>query len=177
MNLRIIVFFIIGLVIFLLDIGLNSQEDSKDIYVSDQELTSLLSAWQSQVGRPPSDEEIVNIINNLVQEEILYREALLLGLDQEDRIIKRRLAQKITFLKQETIPDDPSQEELENFFELNKDNYFVPATYSFSHHYFSKESNAKERAAKAFNDNQTNGTEIVGDPFFFRKKLLSKQRK
>ena len=100
MNLRIIVFFIIGLVIFLLDIGLNSQEDSKDIYISDQELTSLLSAWQSQVGRPPSDEEIVNIINNLVQEEILYREALLLGLDQEDRIIKRRLAQKITFLKQ-----------------------------------------------------------------------------
>ena len=76
MNLRIIVFFIIGLVIFLLDISLNSQEDSKDIYISDQELTSLLSAWQSQVGRPPSDEEIVNIINNLVQEEILYREII-----------------------------------------------------------------------------------------------------
>lgn len=169
MNLRIIVFFIIGLVIFLLDIGLNSQEDSKDIYVSDQELTSLLSAWQSQVGRPPSDEEIVNIINNLVQEEILYREALLLGLDQEDRIIKRRLAQKITFLKQETIPDEPSQEDLKKFFKQNKNNYFVPATYSFSHHYFSKESNAKERAVKAFNDYQTNQAELAGDPFFLGK--------
>ena len=76
----------------------------------------MLSAWQSQVGRPPSDEEIVNIINNFVQEEILYREALLLELDQEDRIIKRRLAQKITFLKQETIPDDPSQEEIRRNF-------------------------------------------------------------
>ena len=62
MNLRIIVFFVLGLLIFLLDITLNSQEDSKDIYISDQELTSLLGAWQSQVGRPPSDEEIVNII-------------------------------------------------------------------------------------------------------------------
>ena len=72
----------------------------------------MLSAWQSQVGRPPSDEEIINIINNFVQEEILYREALLLNLDEEDRIIKRRLAQKITFLKQETVPEDPSQEEL-----------------------------------------------------------------
>ena len=115
MNLRIFVFFAVGLLIFFLDIGFNSDQNSKDIYISDQELTSLLSAWKSQVGRPPSDEEIVNIINNFVQEEILYREALLLGLDQEDRIIKRRLAQKITFLKQETIPNEPSQEDLKKF--------------------------------------------------------------
>ena len=169
MNLRIVVFFAIGLLIFFLDIAFNSEQNSKDIYLSDQELSSLLTAWQSQVGRPPSDEEIANIINNFVQEEILYREALLLDLDQEDRIIKRRLAQKITFLKQETIPDDPSQEELEKFFEQNKKNYYVPATYSFSHHYFSKESNAKARALKAFNDYQANQVELTGDPFFLGK--------
>jgi len=168
-SLRIIVFFLIGLLIFVLDIGFNSEQDSKDIYISDQELTSLLSAWKSQVGRPPNDEEIVNIINNFVQEEILYREALLLNLDEEDRIIKRRLAQKITFLKQETVPDDPSQEELEKFFDQNKSSYYVPATYSFSHHYFSKESSAKERATKAFNNYQTNGVELKGDPFFLGK--------
>ena len=46
----------------MLDVAFNSEQDSKDIYISDQELTSLLSAWQSQVGRPPNDEEIVNII-------------------------------------------------------------------------------------------------------------------
>ena len=169
MSLRIIVFFLIGLLIFILDVAFNSEQDSKDIYISDQELTSLLSAWQSQVGRPPNDEEIVNIINNFVQEEILYREALLLNLDEEDRIIKRRLAQKITFLKQETVPEDPSQEELKGFFAQNKDNYYVPATYSFSHHYFSKESSAKERATKAFYDYQTNGVELKGDPFFLGK--------
>jgi parvulin-like peptidyl-prolyl isomerase len=168
-NLRILVFFAIGLLIFFLDIGFNSEQNPKDISISDQELTSLLSAWQSQVGRPPSDEEVVNIINNFVQEEILYREALLLGLDQEDRIIKRRLAQKITFLKQETIPNEPSQEDLKKFFKQNKNNYFVPATYSFSHHYFSKESNAKERAVKAFNDYQTNQAELAGDPFILGK--------
>ena len=169
MNLRILVFFAIGLLIFFLDIGFNSEQNSKDIYISDQELTSLLSAWQSQVGRPPSDEEIVNIINNLVQEEILYREALLLGLDQEDRIIKRRLAQKITFLKQETIPTEPSEAELKEFFEANKSNYFVPATYSFTHHYFSKESNAKERADIAFKALSDSGIEPTGDPFFLGK--------
>ena len=40
------------------------------------------------MGRDPSDEEIVRIINNLVNEEILYREALKLELDKNDRIIK-----------------------------------------------------------------------------------------
>ena len=169
MSLRIIVFFLIGLLIFILDVAFSSEQDSKDIYISDQELTSLLSAWQSQVGRPPNDEEIVNIINNFVQEEILYREALLLNLDEEDRIIKRRLAQKITFLKQETVPEYASQVELKGFFGQNKGNYYVPATYSFSHHYFSKESSAKERATKAFNDYQTNGVELKGDPFFLGK--------
>ena len=169
MNLRIIVFFVLGLLIFLLDITLNSQVDSKDMYLSDQELTRLLGAWQSQVGRPPSYEEIVNIINNFVKEEILYREALLLGLDQEDRIIKRRLAQKITFLKQETIPDDPSQEELGKFFDQNKQTYFVPTTYSFSHHYFSQETNAKERANNALQEYQHNNVAPTGDPFLLRK--------
>ena len=79
------------------------------------------------------------------------------------------MAQKITFLKQETIPNDPSQEEIKKFFEKNKNNYFIPPTYSFSHHYFSKESNAKERAAEAFHEYQTNGAELTGDPFFLGK--------
>ena len=59
MNLRILVFFFIGLFIFIIDTGLNSDESSKDIYISDQELSSLLSAWTSQVGRAPTDEEVV----------------------------------------------------------------------------------------------------------------------
>ena len=60
-------------------------------------------------------DELVRIINNLIDEEILYREALLLGLDQEDTIIKRRLAQKITFLKEESIPEIPSAKELKEY--------------------------------------------------------------
>ena len=97
MNYKITIFFFIGLLIYLIDIGLNSY-DEKEIYISDEEIISLVSAWKSQVGRNPNDDEIARIINNLVEEEILYREAIILGLDKEDRIIKRRLAQKISFL-------------------------------------------------------------------------------
>ena len=97
---------------------MNANED-KDIFISDQEILSLISAWKSQVGRNPTEDELARIINNLVDEEILYREALNLGLDQEDKIIKRRLAQKISFLKEESIPDIPSSQELLSYFENN----------------------------------------------------------
>ena len=83
MKYKLSIFFIIGLTLYLIDIGLNSY-DEKEIYISDQEIISLVTAWKSQVGRNPNDDEIARIINNLVEEEILYREALKLGLDRED---------------------------------------------------------------------------------------------
>ena len=89
MKRKISIFFLIGITLYLIDIGLNSYND-KEIYISDQEIISLVNAWKSQVGRNPNEDEITRIINNLVEEEILYREALILGLDKEDRIIKRR---------------------------------------------------------------------------------------
>ena len=81
MKYKLYIFFIIGLTLYLIDIGLNSY-DEKEIYISDQEIISLVTAWKSQVGRNPNDDEIARIINNLVEEEILYREALKLGLDR-----------------------------------------------------------------------------------------------
>ena len=112
---KILVFFIIGFVLYLIDIGFNNYDD-KEIFISDSEITSLITAWRSQVGRNPNDDEVARIINDLVQEEILYREALKLGLDQDDRIIKRRLAQKLSFLKQESVEKLPSSQELKDFF-------------------------------------------------------------
>ena len=152
MRKRIVIFLIVGFLIYLIDVFLNPDEDNKDIYISDQELTSLITAWKSQVGRDPTDEEIVKIINNLVEEEILYREALLLGLDKEDRIIKRRLAQKITFLKQETLSENPDQEVLRQFYDANKEKYFIKPSYSFTHLFFAKETDSEARSIQALND-------------------------
>jgi hypothetical protein len=112
---KVLIFFVIGICLYLVDTAMSADED-KNIFVSDQEILSLISAWKSQVGRDPTDDELARIINNLIDEEILYREALVLGLDQEDTIIKRRLAQKISFLKEESIPEIPTTEELNEFY-------------------------------------------------------------
>ncbi len=128
---KILVFFIIGFVLYLIDIGLNNYDD-KEIFISDSEITSLITAWRSQVGRNPNDDEVARIINDLVQEEILYREALKLGLDKDDRIIKRRLAQKLSFLKLESVEKLPSSQELKDFFNDNKEKYYIEPEYTFT---------------------------------------------
>ena len=163
---KLFIFFIIGIFLYLIDIGLNSDED-KNIYISDQEVISLINAWKSQVGREPTDDEISRIINNLVQEEILYREALNLGLEREDKIIKRRLAQKISFLKQESILKDFSQKEIIDFYKANRDKYYVPDSYTFTHKFFASNNNSKERAQNHLNN--SNSLYENSDPFFLGK--------
>ena len=119
MKYKVLIFFVIGICLYAVDTTMNADKD-KSIFISDQEILSLINAWKSQVGRDPTDDELARIVNNLIDEEILYREALFLGLDQEDTIIKRRLAQKISFLKEESIPKIPSVNELKEYYENNK---------------------------------------------------------
>ena len=170
MKYKVSIFFIIGFTLYLIDVALNNYDD-KEIYISDQEIISLVTAWKSKVGRNPNDDEITRIINNLVEEEILYREALKLDLDKEDRIIKRRLAQKISFLKQESIPDSPSNQDLIEYFNKNNDKYFIDSTYTFSHYFFSSENISNERASKAYSD-LLNNIDINSDPFFLGKNFV-----
>ena len=142
-----------------------SADEDKNIFVSDQEILSLISAWKSQVGRDPTDDELARIINNLIDEEILYREALLLGLDQEDTIIKRRLAQKISFLKEESIPEIPTTEELNEYYKNNKEKYYIESSFTFTHYYFSENNNSLERSQQALKALQDN-SKVKSDPFY-----------
>ena len=168
MNLRIGLFILIGLSLYILDYRFSYDEDLNQIIIPDDEILGLIDTWRDQVGRDPSDEEVVRIINNLVNEEILYREALKLDLDKNDRIIKRRLAQKVEFLKQEE--SEPSKIDLENFYNNNKSKYTVEDLYTFKHYFFSNENNA-------FTDVNTSlielskGNEINSDPFILGNEI------
>ena len=168
---KILAFFGIGIAILLLDLVFNYDEDELNIFISDQEIESLIYAWELQVGRSPTRVDIKNIIDDVIKEEILYREALRLNLDLEDRIIKRRLAQKISFLKQESIVDTPSNNELLDYFNNNKDKYFIEPTFTFTHYYFSNENDALERSNEAINQISKN-LDVSSDPFFLGKNFV-----
>ena len=149
MKSRIGLFILIGLSLYIVDYRFSYDEDLNQIIIPDDEILGLIDTWRDQVGRDPSDEEIVRIINNLVNEEILYREAIKLGLDKNDIIIKRRLAQKIGFLRQEADSSLPSEKEVNDFYNQNTKKYFVDKRITFSHIYFSESKDQEVEAERA----------------------------
>ena len=167
MKSRIGLFILIGLSLYIVDYRFSYDEDLNQIIIPDDEILGLIDTWRDQVGRDPSDEEIVRIINNLVNEEILYREALKLDLDKNDRIIKRRLAQKVEFLKQDDR--EPSLADLEKFYEENKSKYAIENLITFSHHFFNQDNSeikARESLIKI-----SNGDGVDSDPFILGNDL------
>ncbi len=145
MNKRILLFFLVGVSIYFAESIFNTDDLDSDIYISDRQINSLINSWNAQVGRNPNADELINLINNLIEEEILYREALKLGLEQDDEIIRRRLAQKIIFLKRDAEAFTPSDEDLRNFFVQNQSNYVPDNLYTFEHYFFGNDTGALKK--------------------------------
>ena len=177
MTKKLLSFLCIGLVILLLDIWFDSSNQDKTIILYDDEINSLIETWTAQVGRPPNNQDFQGIINQLVEEEILYREALKLNLDKDDIIIKRRLAQKIGFLKQEEQSRPPTESDLEEYFQSKEADYYLDRRISFSHLYFSKEKNGYERAVNAFKVMRDQNNLPDSDPFLVGKNFINKTSK
>ena len=83
-------------------------------------------------------EELDKMIQDYVREEVLYREAMAMGLDREDYIIKNRMIQKVEFLSEGIgeLATNITDEELKNFYEVNKDKYYEPTLVTFTHVFF-----------------------------------------
>ena len=122
MKQRLIIFVILGVLILAVDTIFNNESENR-ITIFESEINSLISTWVEQVGREPTINEVEGIIKQLIDEEILYREAVRLGLDKNDIIIKRRLAQKIGFLRQEAETVLPTEDEVKEFYRKNIKRY------------------------------------------------------
>jgi parvulin-like peptidyl-prolyl isomerase len=141
------------------------------IEITGAERARLKDQWQAQMGRAPSEQELTGLIDQWIREEIYYREAKRMGLDNNDIIIRRRLAQKLTFLTEDVATSaTPSEDELQTFFRENSDRYTVPARVSFRHRYFSTErrSDARADAAAAIAAGAVADESISGDPFMLQ---------
>lgn len=106
------------------------------IVITKGELDWLGESWQKRWNRPPTNEEMVGLVKSHLRETVLYREAISMGLDKDDTIIRRRLAQKLEFLSQDLIrPEPPTDEALHAFFDKNIDRYRLPELITFTHVY------------------------------------------
>lgn len=126
-----------------------SADEARRIEMNEAEITFLAANWQRQWQRPPMEQELRALVDARVREEVLYREALAVGLDQNDIVVRRRMVQKMEMLSQDlALLADPTDAELQTFFDERKEEYRVPPRLSFSHIYF----NADSRGAAVEDD-------------------------
>ncbi len=131
-------FLFIGVCIYLayLLYGTTPDEDLEDrtIVVDAGRIGAFISAWESRWNRPPTERELNQLINQYIREDILYREALALGLDKDDPITRRRMAQKMDFLTKDIASyKEPEEGELKRYFEESIEEYSDPDLITFTH--------------------------------------------
>ena len=149
-------FLIIGLVLFFANRAFNpgsGQTQSHQIALTMDDLRQLQTTFTAQWQRAPSSEEMRGLIEQKIRDEILYRQALQLGLDRDDIIIKRRLAQKMQFLAEDVAAThQPTPDELKVWYAKNSGQFALPSRFSFRHLYFSPDRRGQQvhdDAAKA----------------------------
>jgi peptidyl-prolyl cis-trans isomerase C len=126
-------FAVISVFIFILyDVIGQKQEKTDEITVTLNDINNLKSNWINKWGVSPTEEELNSLIDEHIKEEIFYREALANGLDDNDLMVRRRMAQKIEFILDDNIADkDPTEDDLKNYFEENKSKFIDGKKYSF----------------------------------------------
>lgn len=150
-------FLLAGLLLFALHALLNPNaprlDGSRRIELTEADLRQLTLTWLAQGRQAPTPAQIRSLVEARVREEILYREALVLGLDEGDTIIRRRLAQKMEFLSEDAAAArEPTGAELRAWFAEHPKRFTLPARASFRHLYFSPDprgARARDDAARA----------------------------
>ena len=114
--------------------------DPLRIELTADDLRQIALVWLSQ-GRPlPSREQMRDLAMQEATQRVLVQEATALGLDRDDEIIARRLAQKMDFLLADLATlQEPTEAELRSWYGEHQDRFTVAPRVSFRHLYFSQD--------------------------------------
>jgi hypothetical protein len=119
------------------------------IVVTSSDLDQLVEAFTRTWQRPPTQEETKGLVDDFVRSEIYYREALAIGLDRDDAVIRRRMRQKMEFIFEDiSALAEPTGSDLEAFLKKHSERYLVDPQVSFRHVYV----NADKRGRNAESD-------------------------
>lgn len=120
------------------------------VRIDEAELHQIVAYWEAQAQRPPTPDELRAMLRERIDEELLAREAVRLGLDREDLIIRRRLAQKMAFASEDLQPvPEPSEAELRAWYAAHPADFVAPATATFRHVFFGGDAADAEARARA----------------------------
>lgn len=142
-------FAVIGAMLFALN-GLFQADgtgDDQEIVITQNRIQHLSNIFERGWQRPPAPDELQGLIDDYVREEVLYREAVKMGLDENDTVIRRRLRMKMEFLAKDLVDAiEPTDQVLKNYYDANITKYTVPAHYTFEQVFL--DSNKREEVAE-----------------------------
>lgn len=163
-------FLILGILIFAITHWLESRSQRYVITIAPADLTRIENSYVQQYGAAPTPAQMRTMVDNTVREEIYLREALALGLDRNDEIVRRRLAQKYQFLQADmATPRQPTDAELRRWFDAHAVQFAEPARRSFDQRYFAidrrGDAAARQLAATAASQAGQGRAADAGDEF------------
>ncbi|WP_109355979.1 peptidyl-prolyl cis-trans isomerase [Sphingorhabdus sp. EL138] len=120
--------------------GSNRDPADYEITIGESDVARLQAGWVQNFRRPPTQDELDGLIDQEIKEEIYYREALRLGLDRNDPLIRRRLFTKMRFLdNQEDAEDNPSDALLQKWLDDHPDKYALSSIYDLEQVYLGQD--------------------------------------
>jgi hypothetical protein len=129
-------FLLLGAGLFLVH-GLVRKNETREpdrIVVSLAQIEQMATGFAKTWQRPPTPEELGDLVRDRVREEVYCREALALGLERDDTIIRRRLRQKMEFVSDDIAAlAEPTDADLEEHLRTHPDSFRVEARYAFRH--------------------------------------------
>jgi len=152
------------------------------IELSAADVDALRLDQRRRVGTEPTPAEDQAIIARFVDDEVLYREALAMGLDRGDIIVRRRLLQKMEFLLEGLHPvPEPNDAELEAYLAAHADRYRVPARIDLTHVFVGRDRHgaAADAVAADLRAQLAAGADpaSLGDPFLRGRELRAQSER
>jgi hypothetical protein len=147
------------------------------VHIGEGDIRWLKDTFANQWQRPPTEDELRGLVAGFLEEELFAREAQALGLDQNDTIVRRRLAQKLEFLIGDTSRIvEPAETELRRFYDANAERFRAEARVSFTQLFFNPEkrqhAEADARAALvSISGTSADDAAAMGDPILLENEF------
>lgn len=130
-------FLVIGACLFAVSLWRSEDDAGERIVIGSAQVERLRDATARMRGRPPTREELAEVLEPAIRDEVLYREALALGLDVNDDQVRTRLVEKMQYLTEDLAdPEPPSAEALRAFFDSRSDLFTIPESVTFEQVFF-----------------------------------------
>ena len=170
-------FLLIGALLFLV-YGLRNEglvDQDNRIEISEADINRLITVWEKKRQRLPTQVELRGMIEQQIREEVMYREALVMGLEHNDPIVRRRLAQKVEFISADLVAQvEPTEAELSEYLAAHSEKFELPGRINFVQIYLNTDkrgAGVQEHAQQLLE--QLNHTDskvdvtTAGDPIMF----------